>query len=265
MKWWGLVCIFTLAACNSESDMPSPATASKNSATGVPQQSDDADTSVSFVKDTTAHESYTIPEIKKPSGVYQFVFPYDSKTKILHTIAFYPTTFRLQEEYLGKNDSIVITEGTWAPSQGFIWVYKEQLARGRYTWKGDSLQYYSPRLNQKFSLSKLIPAPANTVWQEKKKGGSILFGVGNEPFWSVEVTKQDSIVLNMPDWTQSLRAKITNTDIKANQTIYNAVADSLQVTVYPYFCSDGMSDFIYSNKVSVNYKGKTYHGCGQTF
>ena len=263
MRWWVLFCFFGLTACGNEPGEGTVSTKTTNpSLTGTPELNN-IDTSAGFAKDTASYESYA-PQLKKPSGIYQFLFPYDGNTKILHTVAFYPTSFRLQEEYTGRKDSVIITEGTWAPSQGFIWLYKEQLVRGRYTWKGDTLQYFSPRLNQKFSLTKLTPASNNKAWMDKQKQGAVLFGVGNEPFWSVEINKRDSIILSMPDWTEPLRVKISETKRRENGTVYSAVADSLRVTVHPYFCSDGMSDFIYTNKVTVNYKGKTYQGCGMT-
>ena len=98
-----------------------------------------------------------------------------------------------------------------------------------------------------------------------KKAGAVLYGVGTEPFWGVEIKKQDSIILSMPDWGEPLRVKMSGTTRENNRTIYSAAADSLQVIVSPFFCSDGMSDFTYSHKLTVHYKGHTYKGCGVVF
>lgn len=260
MRCWIFFCLLLITACGETEEKTTPSTTAVSNLP-APSAQNELDTMVSFAKDTASHESHA-PTIKKPAGIYQFILPYDATTKILHTISFYPSSFRLQEEYFGRKDSIVITEGTWAPSQGFIWLYKDQLARGRYIWKGDTLQYYSPRLKTTFSLSKLTPASTNKVWQDKMQQGAVLLAVGNEPFWSVEVSKRDSIILSMPDWTEPLRVKISTTNRDGNATVYTAATDSLSVTVHPYFCSDGMSDFIYTNKVTVKRRGKTYQGCG---
>lgn len=264
MKWWALFLPFLVAACDSEAEKKTTSTPIDTPKIALAPPQNELDTAANFAKDTASYQSFA-PPTKKPSGIYQFVLPHEGNTSILHTIAFYPATFRLQEEYIGKNDSIVITEGTWAPSQGYIWLYKDQLARGRYIWKGDTLQYYSPRLKKTFSLTKEVPVSTNKVWMDKKNQGAILFAVGTEPFWSVEVNKHDSIILSMPDWTEPLRVKISTTSLEKNTTTYLAGTDSLRVTVHPYFCSDGMSDFIYANKVTVNHRGKTYEGCGMTF
>lgn len=260
-----IICIvFFLLACGNEP---------KESAITPPEKMDTAtrpvpniapaDTDYNFVKDTTTDVVPAAPIVKKPSGIYRFFMPYEEDKNVLHTVAFYPTTYRLQEEYPGKQDSVVVTEGTWAPSEGAIWLYRDQIVRARYTWKEDTLQYYSPRLRQRFSLEKLTPAIVNTVWQAKKKEGSFLYGVGTEPFWSVEVNKQDSIVLNMPDWDAPLQVGLTSSDIGKDSAVYTATGDSLHITVYPFFCSDGMSDFLYTRRVKMVYKGKTYHGCGE--
>src|SRR5215211_5654897 len=200
MRCWIIAgCLFMVSCGEKPGEKSMTSTASNNTADNPVQ--DSVDTSPSFAKDTTSHASFTVPEIKRPSGIYQFVLPSEGTRKIMHTIAFYPNSFHLEEEYLNTKDSVVVTEGTWTPSQGFIWLYKEQLVRGRYIWKGDTLQYFSPRLNKKFSMTKLIPASANPVWQTLKKQGAVLYGVGTEPFWSVEVKRQDSIILSMPEWT----------------------------------------------------------------
>ena len=200
MRRWVLFCGVYLLACGDKPAEKTVSTTTEKTSATAASLPPSADTSVSFAKDTSSHASYAVTPVKRPSGIYQFILPYQDGGHILHTIAFSPGTYRLQEEYSGREDSVVITEGTWAPSQGFIWLYKDQLVRGRYVWKGDSLQYFSPGSNKKFSLSKLQPASSNTVWEDKKKEGAILYGIGTEPFWSVEVTKHDSAVLSMPDW-----------------------------------------------------------------
>ena len=253
-----------MVSCGNEPGETSVASTTSNNVEDSPG-ANAVDTSRSFAKDTTSHASFTVPQIKRPSGIYEFVMPYEGDTKIIHTIAFYPNSFHLEEEYRAAKDSVVVTEGTWTPSQGFIWLYKDQLVRARYVWKGDTLQYFNPRLNKKFSMTKLTPASANPVWQDMKKGGAVLYGVGTEPFWSVEVKKQDSIILSMPEWTAPLRVKFSSAKKENKNTIYTAETDSLQVTVSPYFCSDGMSDFIYSNKITIIYKGRTFEGCGVVF
>lgn len=220
-----------------------------------------ADTDVNFARDTAVVKPVVRKPVKKPSGTYQFLLPAEDGKKILHTVAFYPGTFRLQEEY--SRDSIVITEGTWAPSRDFIWLYKDQVVWGRYTWKGDTLQYFSPEQKKTYAMYPLTPARDNAVWQTKRKEGQQLYGVGTEPFWSVEITKNDSIIVNMPDWKAPLRVKITEASATDDSAVFRAGSDSVRLVVHSYFCSDGMSDFLYTKRLELVYRGQTYRGCGE--
>ena len=205
-----------------------------------------------------------IRKIKSPAGIYQTILPLENK--IEQTIEFNSDrTYQLQEKYFTeKKDSMVITEGTWTPSDGFIWLYKDQVVRGRYKWKGDTLQYFSPVVKKSFSMNRLPDAERNAAWRNKRKQGIVVFGLGNEPFWNVELDNKDSLSFLLSEWTHPLRMKIDSSFNDNDSIAYTAHHDSVQirVTVFPHFCSDGMSDFIYRNKVKVQYNQHVYNGCG---
>lgn len=205
-----------------------------------------------------------VRKIKSPTGIYQTILP--SENKVEQTIEFNSDlTYQLQEKYFTeKKDSVVITEGTWTPSDGFIWLYKDQVVRGRYKWKGDTLQYFSPVVKKGFSMNRLQDAERNAAWRNKGKQGIVVFGLGNEPFWNVELTNKDSLSFLLSEWEHPLRMKIDSSFNDNDSIAYTAHRDSVQirVTIFPHFCSDGMSDFIYRNKVKVQYNQQVYTGCG---
>ena len=207
-----------------------------------------------------------LPSFKNPSGVYHSILPYDDSSKLEQTVKFYDNnTFRLQEKYLGgKKDSTVITEGTWAPSNGFIWLYKEQVVWGRYKWKGDTLQYFSPPSKKSYAMLPLSDVMSNVVWQNKKKEGAVLYAIGNEPSWTIEFDNKDTIRFLLSDWKTPLKIKLTESAKASDTTFYVAQTDSsqLKITVLPFFCRDGMSAYVYQNKVQVQYNHQTYKGCG---
>lgn len=206
-------------------------------------------------------------KIKYPNGIYRTVLPLNDKTEQI--VAFNKDfTYQLEEKYIGdKKDSIVTIEGNWTPSDGFIWLYKDQVVRGRYKWKGDTLQYYSPLLKKNFAMKPLQDALQTTAWKSKANQGVNFFGIGNEPFWNIELNNRDSLSFLLPEWRQPLRLKIDSSfnDSDANSYIAHNDSVRLLVTIFPHFCSDGMSDFVYRNKVRVQYNQQTYTGCGIAF
>jgi uncharacterized membrane protein len=206
----------------------------------------------------------TVRRIKTPLGIYRAVLPLNDD-KMEQIVSFNKDlTYELQEKYFaGKKDSIVITEGTWTPSDGLIWLYKDQIVRGRYKWKGDTLQYFSPLVKRSFSMNHLQDAIDNAVWRNKGKQGIVVFGLGNEPFWNVELDNKDLLSFLLSDWARPVRMKIDSSFNDNDGVAYTAHSDSVQilVTVFPHFCNDGMSDFIYRNKIKVQYNQQTYNGC----
>jgi uncharacterized membrane protein len=235
------------------------------------RKSDTSTTTIQTSEVNTAASEIEIPDalpavkrLKKPGGIYQTVLPINGKMQ--QTIAFMPDyTFQLEEKYGGaKKDSVVISEGTWMPSDGFIWLYKDQVVRGRYSWLGDTLQYYSPTYKKNFSMRSMQDAKQNVAWRNKGREGVVVFGVGNEPFWNLTYTNKDSISFLLLQWDQPLTMKVNSSFTTSDSSGYIAQNDStqLRVTFYPCFCSDGMSDFIYRNKVRVQYNQQLYSGCG---
>lgn len=265
MRKWVIYGSLLLLSCGTAPEDPATVARTTTDTTPIVHSSvqvTTTDTNTSLARDNDAEKPPVVAPLKRPSGTYRFLLPYEDG-KILHTIEFYPGTYKLQEEYPGKKDSTVITEGTWAPSTGYIWIYKDQIARGRYTWNGDTLQYYSPRVKKNFAMEKLTPVTVNEVWQTKRSQGELLHGVGTEPFWSIDVTHNDTLVLSMPELTAPVRLKITGITAAKDSTLFTAANDSLRLVVYPLFCSDGMSDFLYTRRLKVVYKGQTYKGCGE--
>jgi uncharacterized membrane protein len=170
----------------------------------------------------------------------------------------------MQEKYSGHTDSVVTVTGTWAPSNGFIWIYKGHVAWGRYKWNGDNLEYYSPVAKKGFAMQKLSSILENNIWKRKLAENVAVFGIGNEPFWSIEQKGNDTLSFLLADKGVPAKMKLVNSFSSGDSVIYEAKSDSaaLRMIVLPYFCSDGMSDHTYPNKILVQYNHQTYSGCG---
>ncbi|HEX2605742.1 MAG TPA: hypothetical protein VHK91_00120 [Flavisolibacter sp.] len=229
------------------------------------------------VDTTTAHQatSFDKPDepvqavanrTPAPSGIYHFVLTADPQAPTGHTVQFFSNhTYRLQEtRKVAEKDSVSISEGTWVPSDGMIWLYQDQVVRARYQWKGDTLQYYSPRYKKTYALQHLNDIMDNKTWRNKGKQGIVVYGIGNEPFWNIAYDTKDSISFLLADWEAPLKMKLTQRSVSGDSTIYLAANDSaqLKLVTLPYFCNDGMSDNAYAQTLRVTFKGQVYHGCG---
>jgi uncharacterized membrane protein/uncharacterized lipoprotein NlpE involved in copper resistance len=200
-----------------------------------------------------------------PEGFYQVMLPCTNCKGIEHTVLFNPDlTFRLEEHVLGSDKTRTKTTGIWKPANGDIWLYKDKSVVARYTWKGDTLNYIDLESDVRIPLRQLPNAADNTAWKNKKDSGIEFYGVGNEPFWNITIDEQRMIVLMLADIAKRIPFKPVKPFLSVDSTVYQTRNDSatLRVVIYNTFCSDGMSDNIYNNKVKVLYKDKEYNGCG---
>lgn len=133
------------------------------------QQQVTVDTHAAMAPETASDLPLPTPAVmQSPQGIYE-LRP-DGKTNTAHIIQFLPgRNFRMQ--YGTTADSIQLVEGTWAASNGFIWVYRNNVAWGRYRWKGNVLQYFSPQSGKSYDMLKRTGILENTAWQSKPAEG----------------------------------------------------------------------------------------------
>lgn len=197
--------------------------------------------------------------ITEPEGVYQSALSKGWR----HTVAFYPNhTYRLEEEQ-GKDTAR--SRGTWKPTNGTIYLYRDQLLTGQYRWRNDTLLYISGR--SQTPLQKISSAEQNDVWKKKGGQGLEFFGIGTEPFWNIEVDEQRYIDLHLAEWEKPMRFKPSRRITSGDSIVYNTSNDTatLSITIYNRFCSDGMSDYLYPNRVRIIFGNRVFDGCGLVY
>jgi uncharacterized membrane protein len=222
----------------------------------LPTDGTELNDSVPLGPDTTLQPAAT----RAPQGVYRVVLP----GGVEHTLVFYNKHRYRLEERTGRKEPLR-TEGEWTPTGGDVWLYREGVVIGKYRWLGDTLVY--GLRGKEYPMEKVMWAMDNDVWRNKGKEGLEFFGVGNEPFWNVEVDEQRAISFHLSEWPAPRRFPPARPVIAGDSLQYNTANDSatLRVVVYRRFCSDGMSDFTYDQQVKVVYNATVYHGCGLLF
>lgn len=213
---------------------------------------------VIFVKDSTMAIAFAD---SLPSGAYQGMYPCKGCEGIQQTILFTPDKkYRLEELTWGKSSIPKKTEGIWEIKTGMVWMYQQGKPPMKFFLRKDSL--FTDSLQ--YALVKRELAVINPSWKQKQSEGIDFIGVGNEPFWSLEIDNEKMISFKLTDWKKPVVVTSQKPTITKDSTLYMLSSGGmpLRVIIYPQFCSDGMSDFLYQYKVAVSFKGNTYKGCG---
>lgn len=207
----------------------------------------------------------SLKNIPPPQGFYQVMLPCTDCRGIEHTVHFRPDlSYRLEETEAGTGKKIRTVNGNWKPSEGDIWLYQDSAVQARYTWRRDTLHYIDLKTSVLIPMRNLKDAASNETWKAKKEEGIEFFGVGNEPFWNITIDNKKRIAFHLSEWAGPIQLKTARQTTAKDSSIYTTSNDSVQLrlVVYNTFCSDGMSDYIYNNKIRVVYNRQVYHGCG---
>lgn len=196
-----------------------------------------------------------------PQGAYQGMYPCKGCEGIQQTILFTEDKkYRLEEVTWGKSARPKKTEGIWEKKNGMVVMHQPGRPPLRFFLKKDSL--FTDSLQ--YALVKRELATINPSWKQKQTEGIDFIGVGNEPFWSMEIDNEKMIRFKLADWKKPIMVPFEKPSVTKDSIIYNLLSgiNHLRITVYSQFCSDGMSDFLYQYKVAIAFKGDHYRGCG---
>ena len=113
--------------------------------------------------------------------------------------------------------------------------------------------------------------PKAPFLKEKWKNGIVFYAIGNEPSWSININKNNSVLFKFNDSEQYTATSISRlASIDTKSITYRSVNDKgeMIITLSKEKCGDTMSDdtFSYSVSSQIKLKGKkefdTYKGCG---
>lgn len=203
------------------------------------------------------------------AGIYQAVLPCIGCENRLHTIMLNADgTFRLEEEFIGKGLGPSVTRGTWLRNKNEVKLVMGNVALQTYFLQNDSLILAGPSGEKNdatnYTVNKM-PSNKHTAWQDKWKSGVDFFGIGTEPFWSISIQNKKQVILKFAGREQPIIVEAPTPSDFSDSLVYEykGKGNQLRVTIYPRFCNDGMSDFLYEQSVHVMYNGLLLKGCGR--
>lgn len=173
--------------------------------------------------------------------------------------------FRLSETYLGKDEPCKEKYGTWSVQDGRVMLFADNAPIAQYAMSGTSLlpldgssqattEAKGALARKKFIRSKKI--------NKKFLEGLDVVGFGKDASWSLDITHNKAIQFSIPGLDAPVAFSPVVPTLSGDSLIYNVVTagDKMEIIFSPGFCGDGES--VYDYKVTVNYHGKTYNGCG---
>lgn len=113
--------------------------------------------------------------------------------------------------------------------------------------------------------------PKATFFSEKWKNGISFYAVGNEPFWSLNITKKNTAEFKTPDgleFTTFSLSKLASIDPKSTSYRVSNDKGEIIINLVEEKCMDSMADEAFSFKVTVDLKLKgeksftKFKGCG---
>lgn len=179
-------------------------------------------------------------------------------------------TYRIEETHYMKEDKFSQSGGNWKMENGKIYLYENNTEKLSFISDEEKLwqldvqgNRISGNMGNKFVLNKQQMADKQRL-KDKSDAGIDFIGHGNEPFWSLEIDKGKNIIFNSPNMSKPDTMAYTEPAVSGNLRKYHVQTEKtkLDVRLSSRFCSDGMSDFLYEYKVSLEYNGKSYSGCG---
>jgi uncharacterized membrane protein len=205
---------------------------------------------------------------KTHSIAYQGFFPCKDCEGVLQTILF-NKDHTFQEEHVKPGHTRQKSYGNWVIKNHNIVLTEGQNPEISFRLINDTLfavniKNVPIRDSIKYHLVKKKMAIENPVWEVKRNNGIDFVGMGNEPFWNIEIRDGKNLRFKLADWNSPVIAPIESVNENVDSTVYkfNSDHEKWSVIIYSEFCNDGMSDLLYQYKVEVFYKENIYTGCG---
>jgi len=211
-----------------------------------------------------------------PLGFYQGMLPCKTCEGLQRTILFSDDGhYKMEELSWGKGSVSKRTEGTWEKDKSKFLLYLNDKMVSQYRFVKDSLiniENYGTRIpdsmSRQYALFKKNTAPENPAWNKKRSEGVDIIGSGSDPFWNVEIDDRKFILFKVATAEKPIIVPIEKPISTKDSTVYSVITEAgivLKISIAPKFCSDGVSDHIYENKMNVWYKGQMYKGCAVIF
>lgn len=175
-------------------------------------------------------------------------------------------TFKLSETYLGKEEPCQEKCGKWSVQNGKLLLYTDSTTIAQYGVAGNNLVHLAANTGKNSSsgqgmLTKKKFTRSRKINAEYLQGLDVV-AFGTDASWSLDITHNKAIQFSVAGLSAPIAFSPVVPKLSGDSLIYNVVTanEKMQIIFSPGFCGDG--DELYDYKVTVQFRGKTYNGCG---
>lgn len=207
-------------------------------------------------------------DINKISGLYQADSPCKDCRGIKTSILLNPDfSYEKTDLFPGRENDFSESRGNWKVENDSTISLNENGIQKPYRIRKNSLL----NINSEGNVygNDLLKVDLNIMaegdYSEQKTKGVHFFAGGNEPFWSLEVVSEKSIIFTLMG-AKPITSKDIVTSYKNGITTIKSKSKrpGLEITIYNYQCVNDMSGAVSSNYVEVKVNDQLYKGCGRS-
>ncbi len=182
------------------------------------------------------------------------------------------TGFREVNRYIGEEDGLFATYGTWETSADSLFLNSDGGSYKTYLMENDTLRMLDQNgnkiegdLEENYLLTYSdMENQIRKRHEELRQRGFKFIAAGNEPFWSVRVTDKDYVIYETPQTRKS--GELDQRTFDTSSTELNALfgsGETLELDINDEFCQDSMSGFLFTHTVTLQFEGDEQRGCGR--
>lgn len=205
-----------------------------------------------------------------PAGAFQGLLPCADCPGIDYQVNLFPdSTFEAITSYQGRGNNIAsVSIGNWITDATGVILLTDKSDTTRFRYEDHKLfmvdatgQKETGALASNYTLKSVEGGGNREHLQQKAASGINFTANGNEPGWSLDISKKDIFFQTMNG--DSLRVPLPAARPSLDTLKVYTVPGKITVSIRNTICADDMSGYMRPNTVEVQVKETTYRGCGQ--
>ena len=171
----------------------------------------------------------------------------------------------------GENKSAIERKGNWELTGGVLYLFDD---------RGNPIKNYSIKNSQLQLAKRFDDSISNlpdgfTIYtiseytsilnhhSNLREEGVQFTASGNEPFWTIQIDRNNNAVLTTPGFEINTTIENFNTESLVIHTNFETDSETAYLSVSKQYCVDSMSGFLFTHTITLSMDSETMYGCGK--